>query len=146
MIILIATLFWTTGLTEESLIFRLTPFQFFFLYNSINTFQWNSREHRAKALGYMHFCMVNKCEYQSKPLKNVYKVSVQITSLEQTFILCAKGKCMCRAREKLITIYTNGSPSIKIFKLVTYAQLFAVMFGKWFKGYLGQKQLMHISF
>lgn len=35
-----------------------------------------------------------------------------------------------RAREQLITIYTNGAPSIKILKLVTYAQLFAVMFGK----------------
>lgn len=53
---------------------------------------------------------------------------------------------MYRAREQIITIYTNGSPSTKIFKLVTYAQLFAVMFGKGLKGYLGQKQLMHISF
>lgn len=78
----------------------------------------------------MHFCTVNKCEYRSKPLNNVYKVSVQITSLEQILILCAIGKCMCRAKEQLITICTNGSPSIKIFKLVTYAQLFAVMFGK----------------
>jgi len=145
MIILIATLFWTTVLAEESWIFRLTPFQFFFLYNSIKTFQWNSREHRAKALRYMYFCTVNKCEYQSKPL-NVYKVSVQITSLEQILLLCVIGKCMYWSREQLITIYTNGSPSIKIFKLVTYAQLFAVMFGKWFKGYFGQKQLMHISF
>lgn len=89
---------------------------------------------------YTHFCTVNKCEYRSKPLNNVYKVSVQITSLEQILILCAIGKCRCRVREQLITIYTNGSPSIKILKLVTYAQLFAVMFGKWFKGYLGQKQ------
>lgn len=78
----------------------------------------------------MHFCTVNKCEYRSKPLNNVYKVSVQITSLEQILILCTIGKCRCRVREQLITIYTNGSPSIKILKLVTYAQLFAVMFGK----------------
>lgn len=29
---------------------------------------------------------------------------------------------MWRVREQLITIYTDDSPSIKIFKLVTYAQ------------------------
>lgn len=71
--------------------------------------------------------MVNKCAYQSKPLNNVYKVSVQITPLEQILILCVIGKCKCRTREQLITIY---GPSIKVFKLVTYAQLFAVMFGE----------------
>lgn len=77
----------------------------------------------------MYFCTVNKCEYQSKPL-NMYKVSVQITSLEQILLLCVIGKCMYRAREQLITIYTNDSPSIKVLKFVTYAQLFAVVFGK----------------
>lgn len=44
-------------------------------------------------------------------------------------------QCMWRVKEQLITIYTNGSPSIKTWKLVTYAHLFAAMFGKWFKGY-----------
>lgn len=78
----------------------------------------------------MYFCTVNKCAYRSKPLNNVYKVSVQITSLEQILILCVIGKCKCRAREQLSTTYTNGPSSIKIFKLVTYAQLFAVIFGK----------------
>lgn len=134
MIILIATFSWTTVLTEESLIFILTPFQFFFLGNSINTFQWNSKEHGAKALRYVYFHMVNEGENQSKPL-NAYKVSVQTTSLQQILIWRVIGKCMCRVREQLITIYTNGSTSIKIFKFVTYAQLFAAMFGKWFKGY-----------
>lgn len=62
-------------------------------------------------------------------LTNVYKVSVQITSLEQILILCVTGKCKCGAREQLIAIY-NGPSSIKIFKLVIYAQLFAVMLGK----------------
>lgn len=60
----------------------------------------------------------------------MYKVSVQTTSLEQISILCVTGGSMSRAREQLITIYANGSPSIKIVKLITYAQLFAAMFGK----------------
>lgn len=42
---------------------------------------------------------------------------------------------MQKIKEQLITIYTNGLPSIKIIKLVSYAQVFAVKFGKWFKGY-----------
>lgn len=75
----------------------------------------------------MYFCKVNKCAYQSKPLNNTYKVSVQITSLEQILILCIIGKCKCRAREQHITIYANGPSSIKTLKFVTYAQLFAVM-------------------
>lgn len=37
---------------------------------------------------------------------------------------------MWRVKEQLITIYTNGSPSMKTWKLVTYAHLFAAMFGK----------------
>lgn len=77
----------------------------------------------------MYFCMVNKCEYRSKPLNNVYKVSVQITSLEQILTSYVTGKCKCGAREQLIAIY-NGPSSIKIFKLVIYAQLFAVMLRK----------------
>lgn len=76
----------------------------------------------------MYFCMVNKCEYRSKPLNNMYKV-VQITSLEQVLTSCVTGKCKRGAREQLIAIY-NGPSSIKIFKLVIYAQLFAVMLGK----------------
>lgn len=77
----------------------------------------------------MYFCKVSKCAYRSKPL-NAYKVSVQITSLEQILILCVIGKCKCRAREQHITIYANGPSSIKTLKFVTYAQLFAVMFDK----------------
>lgn len=37
---------------------------------------------------------------------------------------------MWKARKQLITIYTKCLPSIKIFKRVTYAQLFAAMFVK----------------
>lgn len=113
MIILIPTFFWTTVLIKESLNFRLTAFQFFFLGNSINTFQWLSREHRAKALRYMNFWMVINSEYWSKPL-NAHKVSVQITSLEQVLNICMIGTCMWRINEQLIVIYTNGSRSRKI--------------------------------
>lgn len=77
----------------------------------------------------MYFYMVNVCENQSK-LLNAYKFSVQITSPEQILTLCVIVKCMCRVREQLITIYTNGSTSIKIFKFVTYTQLFAATFCK----------------
>lgn len=55
----------------------------------------------------MYFCLVNKCKYQSKPLNNVYKVSVQITSLEQILILHVIGKCMWKARKQLIISYTK---------------------------------------
>lgn len=54
----------------------------------------------------------------------------QSTSLEQILVLCVISKCTWKVMEQLITIYTNGSRSIKIFRLVTYTQLFAAMCGK----------------